>query len=161
MIFIGADPGGQGGIAALQSDGAVALPPIVMPMAGDDVNAIAINNYLEKIIWSFGEVVLAAVEKVGAMPKQGLASTFKFGCRYGVLRGALGAKGVGVRLVTPQEWKSSVLHGLPHDKEGAIAFCANRWPTLSLIQPGCRKAHDGIADALCIAEWLRRSEVLR
>lgn len=58
------------------------------------------------------------------------------------------------RKVTPQKWKNAVLRWkYAHDKEGAIAFCEATWPGINLTPPRCRKKHDGIADALCIAYY--------
>ena len=60
-----------------------------------------------------------------------------------------------VLLVPPTVWKKRVLLGFTHDKAGALQFCASRWPTTDLVLPGCRKPHDGIADALCLADYGR------
>ena len=51
-----------------------------------------------------------------------------------------------------------VLLGLTHDKAGAVQFCTARWPQTDLVLPRCRVPHDGIADALCLAEYGRHLE---
>lgn len=156
ILKVGIDPGLHGGLAALGADGQVhALT--VMPTAGGEINPGELVTWLENLR-SFGDNDLGGVylEKVGAMPKQGVSSTFKFGCGWGMVRGVCAALGVPVVLVTPQCWKGEVLAGLPHDKDGAIRFCASRWPTAGLVPKGCRVPHDGLADALCLAEYGRR-----
>jgi crossover junction endodeoxyribonuclease RuvC len=59
--------------------------------------------------------VAAFVERVGAMPKQGVSSTFKFGQANGVLIGILAALHVPVHFITPGTWKRH--YGLDADKE--------------------------------------------
>lgn len=49
----------------------------------------------------------AMIEKVHAMPKQGVSSSFKFGMAYGALRMALTAAGIPWREVLPREWQKS------------------------------------------------------
>jgi crossover junction endodeoxyribonuclease RuvC len=63
---------------------------------------------------------------------------------------------VPVELVTPQRWKGAVLHGTARDKQAAIAYCSRVFPGVSLVPPGCRVAHDGLADSLCLLEYGRR-----
>ena len=46
----------------------------------------------------------AIVEKVGAMPNQGVSSMFTFGRAAGIIEGALAALNVPVTYVTPQTW---------------------------------------------------------
>jgi len=153
--FIGIDPGLHGALAAIRSDGA-RLAHRAMPVAGGEIDCLELRDWIGDL--SFTRSVYVAVEKVHSMPKQGVASTFKFGCGYGMIRGVCAACGWSITLVTPQAWKREVLKGYSKsDKRGAIQFCKSRWPTLNLVQPGCRKPHDGIADAYCLAEWLRRT----
>jgi crossover junction endodeoxyribonuclease RuvC len=71
-------------------------------------------------------------------------------------RGVLAALGIPVVLVRPQAWKRSVLAGLAHVDATAIGYCASRWLGTSLVLPRCRKSHDGMADALALAEYARR-----
>lgn len=155
-LTVGIDPGLRGGIAALDPTGAlVGLWP--MPVAGGEVHAAGLADLLRSLrcLDNHQDIGGVCLEKVGAMPKQGVASTFRFGTGWGMVRGVCAALGLPVVLVMPTQWKRRVLVGLPHDKDGAIRFCTSRWPQADLILPGCRVPHDGLADALCIAEYLR------
>jgi len=155
-LSVGIDPGLRGGIAALDARGqAVGTWP--MPVAGGEVHAAGLADLLRSLRCrdagqDIGPVVL---EKVASMPKQGVASTFTFGAGWGMVRGVCAALGISVVLVPPTVWKKRILLGFTHDKAGALQLCASRWPTADLIPPGCRKPHDGIADALCLAEYGR------
>ena len=158
--IIGIDPGMKGGIAVIQNGLANPDRPsiyaIPMLMAGKEIDAAALQSMLESV--DEGGFIIAYIEKVGAMPKQGVSSTFKFGCGYGMIRGVLTGLGIPYQLVTPQAWKKEVLAGLPHDKAGAAQHCAARWPSVNLILPRCRTIHDGMADAVCIAEYGLKKE---
>lgn len=155
MIRIGIDPGKSGGLVAI--DGDRRATGYIMPVKGGEVDAHAIGVWVWGLVLQHDSQVVACVEKVHAMPKQGVASTFTFGVGYGKILGVLGALGVRTELVTPQAWKAAVLAGSLKDKAAAIAWATRAYPALSLVQPGCRVPHDGIADALCIAEFARRT----
>jgi len=87
------------------------------------------------------------LEKVGAMPKQGVTSMFTFGRGVGMLEATLQLKEVPYNYVTPQSWKREFdLIGKP--KEAALERAAN-------LVRGCdvelsKKSHTGRADAMLI-----------
>jgi len=144
---VGIDPGKTGALAAFRDGEPVEWTP--MPLAGKEVDWHAVTAWLRDL----GEVKLVALEKVHSMPKQGVSSTFKFGINYGGLQAVLAALEIPCQLVTPQAWKKRVLAGTEKDKAAAIAHCRRRWPSVSLLATErCRTPHDGIADALCIAQ---------
>ena len=146
--IIAIDPGLKGAIAF--SNPISARP---LPLAGKkELDLVTLAQWVEA-----AAPQLAVIEKVGAMPKQGVASTFKFGKGYGGLLGVCAALQIPVELITPQTWKRVVLAGSPKDKDAAIAYCRRVFPTVDLIPNGRRKPSDGMADALCILQYgLRR-----
>ena len=148
MRIAAIDPGMKGGIATHSGH---IVGAFAMPTAGKEIDCVAIANFLIGF-----QPDWLVIEKVGAMPKQGVSSTFKFGKGYGSLFGIAAALHIPVELVTPQRWKSKVLHGTKKDKDAAIAYCRRAFPEVSLIPPRCRTEHDGIADALCLVEYGRR-----
>lgn len=148
IAVLGIDPGAKGGLALVTAGEALVWP---IPMAGNVVDTQAVSQILH-----IYEPHLIALEKVHSMPGQGVSSTFTFGRGFGRIEGIAEALSVRVELITPQRWKQTVLAGTAKDKAAAVEFCRRRWPNLGLVQPGCRKAHEGIADALCIAEAARR-----
>jgi crossover junction endodeoxyribonuclease RuvC len=156
MLTVGIDPGLKGGVAALDSSGMV-VGCWPMPVAGGEVHAAGLADLLRSLrcMDQHQDVARVVLEKVGAMPKQGVASTFRFGTGWGMVRGICAAQSIPVVLVPATVWKRRVLLGLSHDKAGAIQLCTSRWPTANLVQSGCRIPHDGIADALCLAEYGR------
>lgn len=155
MIYLGADPGMHGGLASLTEHGDISVVP--MPLRGGEICTHELGAWLWGFVIEHAKDVILAVEKVGAMPKQGVVSTFTFGVGYGKLLGAAGALGIRTELVTPQAWKKVVLAGTAKDKDAAVAYCQRAFPAARLIPQGCRVPHDGMADALCIAEFARRT----
>jgi crossover junction endodeoxyribonuclease RuvC len=147
--LVAIDPGLHGAIACLSPSGAITATP--MPLAGKALDLPAIAAIIRD---TFPQWVI--LERVASRPGQGVASTFKFGQGYGSILGIAAAVGVPVELVTPQRWKGVVLHGTAKDKQSAIAYCRRAFPDVSLVPPGCRVPHDGIADALCLLEYGRR-----
>lgn len=99
--------------------------------------------------------VRAVVEKVGAMPGQGVVSMFKFGENFGMIQGILQAFGIPYELVTPQKWKKEF--GVTADKNTSIEVCKRLFPDVNLKRTErCKKEHDGMAEALLMAEYARR-----
>lgn len=151
MIYIGVDPGVNGGIAAIQEDDAFCkvIYTVPMPKVGNVVDFAAAADFLD-----FHNCI-AYVEKVHSMPKQGVSTMFKFGFVTGGIYGVLATLKIPVMEVTPSQWKRFVLKGLDNkDKDSSAIFCRRMFPDVSLLATErSLKAHSGMADALCIAYY--------
>jgi len=91
----------------------------------------------------------AFVERVGAMPHQGVTSCFSFGQSYGVVLGVLAALRVPFTTVRPHRWKAALL--VPAAKDGARARASQLMPAFSRLWPLVK--HDGRAEAALIAYY--------
>ena len=154
-LIIGIDPGLDGGVAILPIDGSGprVYPMPTMPGKRRTVDARGLSLLLREAKGA----ELVAVEDVHSHPKQGVASTFAFGRAFGEVLGVVGALELPLELVTPQRWKKSILEGTAKDKHAAIRYASKRFPSASLLaSPRSRVNHDGMADALCLAEFGRR-----
>lgn len=137
--YIGIDPGASGGIAVI-GGGTFAFK---MPETERDIwDAVTELSRVPDV------TVTAAIETVHAMPKQGVSSTFKFGKGYGGLRMALIAAGIPFVDVSPQAWQKALGCLTRGDKNVSKAKAQQLFPNI--------KVTHAIADALLIAEWLRR-----
>lgn len=147
MIYIGIDPGQSGGIASLVGDNTGTSPACVkMPETEKDC-----FDALEKLQRINFTAIFAVIESVHSMPKQGVASSFKFGRNYGFLRGCLIALGIPFEEVTPQKWQKA-LGCLSHgDKNVTKARAQQLFPALKITH--------ATADALLLAEYCRRTRV--
>lgn len=109
-----------------------------------------------------------AIEMVGAMANQGIASTAVFMAAWGVCRGVCVGLGIPYRLVTPSTWKRTVLAGydlgdeLPADerkerqKAAACTFVTDTFPAVNLIRGSKQTPDNNLAEAVCLAVWLEK-----
>jgi len=157
--ILGIDPGLDGAVAWIFPDRAEARIVPTLPAGQSSkrrFDARAMVEYLQCY-----PVELAILEAVSAAPVagrvQGTTSMFSFGRGLGLWEGILAALAIPHVAVTPQVWKKSILAGTARDKPAAIAFAQGFFPDVSLLPgPRCRVPHDGLADALCLAEYGRR-----
>lgn len=144
---IGIDPGMEGGIAYLWRDVSLTF---AMPIRGKEIDIAALRTFVMQ-----NKPDLVVIEAQQSMPKQGVTSTFTIGRNYGMLLGFLATLGVPHQIVKPQEWKKAVLAGTAKDKQAAIDYVSRRYPDVELLIGKRTRPHDGIADAVCIAEYGR------
>lgn len=143
MIYIGIDPGKNGGIAVIKPD------KVWTHMYTEEDLLLILGYYADD------KQVVCYLEHVHAMPKQGVSSTFSFGMNFGFIQGVLKAYGIPHELVTPQKWKKEF--SCTSDKNTSISVCKRLFPGVNLRKSDrCTKDHDGMAEALLIAEYGRR-----
>lgn len=158
-LTIGCDPGQTGAVAVL-ADGAIDrfidMPTSARRAGGQQVNGATLAEALRETLAAHpGASVLAVVEQVNAMPKQGSASGFRFGQSDGVLRGVLGALRIPMIEVPPQMWKRHLrLTGC--DKDAARTMAIQRFPEAA--PKLARKKDIGRADAVLVALWATITE---
>ena len=148
-IVMGIDPGISGAVAFYfpMVPGRIAVDDV--PVVGGEINV----NELARLI-RVHRPTLAVIERVSAMPGQGVVSMFNFGRSYGDVRGVIGAMEVPLHFVTPQKWKKHF--GLSSDKDESRMRAIRVFP--SVAESFKLKKHDGRAEAALIA--LYGAEVL-
>ena len=142
MKIIAVDPGQKGGIAILHPE---YTEVYTMPDSPQGIIDLLNDYSLENTIM--------VVELSQPMPKQGVVSSFTYGRHFGGFEWYAYMKGIRYEEVRPNKWKKDM--GLNSDKLNSINLCERLFPTINLIPEGCRKKHDGMAEALLIAEWMR------
>jgi crossover junction endodeoxyribonuclease RuvC len=144
-VLLAIDPGAiSGAYAAFFESGAVTVGDL--PTADGQVDAATFHALVREM-----SPMAAVVERVASMPKQGVASTFKFGMSVGLVHGVLLANGVPVHLVVPSKWKKN--WGLLHqDKDAARALALRLYPNVTGLS---RKKDVGRADALLMGQYFR------
>ncbi len=181
---MGVDPGLSGGIAVIGLPGkfrdADAVSAIKMPVQsrftgkGSEVHSKAAWEFIRSCRGDEGgnleSIGLFVIECVGNMPKhrgeggesmkQGATSMFNFGDGFGKIRSIVDLFDLRVEYPLPQKWQKMVLPAkgrTGNTKAAAISFVQRRYPEVSLLaSPRCRTPHNGIADAVCLAEYGRR-----
>ena len=146
MRVIGIDPGLTGGLSCID-DGKV-IGSMAMPLIGKEIDVRAIEEFIEL---SGAHAIF--IEKVHAMPKQGVSSTFTFGMVFGVLIGLVRGMKRPLHFVTPQAWMKETCGKTGGEKDVAAAWCARVHPEAVIVMPRCRKPHEGICDAIGIAHY--------
>jgi len=156
MKFIGIDPGITGGCVVIDGEGGLVYSVRTPCIKDKGKRHYDIPGMVDQIRQTTGaQLAVAAIEKVGAMPRDGRVGAFSFGKGYGIWLGILGALQVPYTEVPPQRWQSRMLAGLPRGpqtKTSAVQRCKSLFPTLPLKV----KADWGMADAALIAEYLRQ-----
>lgn len=152
--YIGIDPGKGGGIAIIEYEqvrGTV--------FSGLSHHTLSLKKSTERDAWDFlkehvrGVVWPAALERVASSPQMGVVSSFTFGRSYGFLRGILVAMEIPFDEVLPRKWQSEMGCLSGGDKNVTKAKAQQLFPSV--------KVTHGIADALLLAEYSRRSNMLR
>lgn len=167
MKAIGIDPGINGGIAFLQDTTCIAVIPTptktytVGTGKKQKKKKTVDEAEIGKLFRSFNPDVIY-IEKVGAMPGQGVTSMFNFGFVTGIMYGIAGGIGCPIFDTRPQEWKNIILDGTEKDKQAAIDFCYDNFPGIDLkATKRSKKDHDGMADAVCVAVYGIREETIK
>lgn len=164
MYYLGIDPGKSGAWAILDED-----EKIVASSLFSDLSSV------KRVIMDMK--LFAVLEKVHAMPRQGVVSGFTFAENYGAWQGFLEALGIPFVLIAPERWQSDILDFKPTPekkpknedlkasrdrlarnrktlKEGIVNFVRRRIPQSSSVI--ILKKHYDIADALCLALYAKR-----
>ena len=142
-VYIGIDPGKDGAMAVLYPDGVHVVPFDRSAYVG---MMVKLSVYDRRCV----------LEHVGAMPGQGSVSMFHFGENFGWIQGLLDSYHVPYELVRPQKWKKTF--SCTSDKNTSIEVAQRLFPNVDLRRtPRCQKPHDGVCEALLMAEYARRN----
>jgi hypothetical protein len=143
MWFIGVDVGVGGGIAIIDNHG-TALRAVKMPET--DADLLAVFLPMPPVD------ARAVLEKVHSSPQMGVVSAFSFGGSYRACRMALTASGIPFDEVTPFKWQRRMECLSAGDKNVTKARAQQLFPAV--------KVTHAIADALLLAEFCRRTQLL-
>ncbi len=149
-MIVGIDPGASGAIAFFDPKAGTLdihdMPVMEIERSGKtkrEINPRLLANILHddhshNIVW---------IEKVGAMPGQGVSSMFQFGRGVGMIEGVIAAEGLSLNYVTPQAWQKAV--GVRGGKDGSRLRAVELFPKYANLF--ARKKDDGRAEAALIA----------
>jgi crossover junction endodeoxyribonuclease RuvC len=151
-FVIGIDPGISGAISVFDWNTQSLLEVIDMPTLEVDsgktkkrhISAAFLRNILEGYPDSH-----VAIEKVGAMPGQGVSSMFNFGRSAGIIEGVVAGLKLPSTYVTPATWTKAV--GRAAGKDASRMRAMELFPTRAELFK--RAKDDGRADAALIAYW--------
>ena len=144
-VFIGIDPGINGGIAFIYNDTYYAkkTPPTVSEMADELIVLKDMGPNLP---------MYSCIEAVHSMPKQGVKSVFTFGKGYGQWLGILATLRIPYIQVTPHKWMKHY-GSMPKDKNDR----KNHLKHLAQQRYPDQKITLATADAMLIANYMRET----
>lgn len=145
MTVMGIDPGMSGAIAYVNRGKLLEVAD--MPVVAGSISTALLTQMVRMM-----PVEWAAVERVHSMPRQGVATTFKFGVATGMAVAAAGGLLVPMEEPTPNVWKKSF--NLDADKEKARLLALKLFPDRAELFKN-KKDH-GRAEAALIALWCER-----
>src|SRR5258708_45591 len=127
MIIAGLDPGLSGAVALLDTaDGSVDVfdvPTLALTRGGKNKREVDSHALVRLLGRRIGH---AFIERVGAMPGQGVSGVFAFGKAYGIAIGILATLGTPMTFVSPVTWKRALQ--VPAAKDGARARASQLMP---------------------------------
>jgi crossover junction endodeoxyribonuclease RuvC len=155
MYIVGIDPGLKGGIAFYHPNQLVTerTPTVAVPYmkkgkksTRNDMDLNAICEMMEPF-----EISHVFLEKVSAMPGQGVTGMFRFGQNLGQWQGLLAGLGLEFTMVTPQMWKKQA--GLIKATKGqSVDTARTLWPE-NAVDFKYKTADEGRAEAALIARY--------
>lgn len=148
MIFVGVDPGKNGAVAAVDSSGTVLGISRFIHAETEGRIALVILDFVAEL--DADQIKAATIERVGAMPRQGVSSMFTFGRVYGEAWAGLLASQCRTFAVTPSTWQRDLL--LP--KRDIVTAHKRALKDAAEARFG-RKLLLAEADAVWLAEWGR------
>ena len=153
-MYIGIDPGLSGAIAFLDTEkghlSIIDMPVLEVKRNNKlkrELSPVALADILRAGIGPFGPVPHSVLERVGAMPGQGVSSVFSFGRSVGIVEGVLAALMIPVTIILPQAWQKAA--GVRGGKDGSRLRACELFPNYATLF--ARKKDDGRADAALMA----------
>jgi crossover junction endodeoxyribonuclease RuvC len=150
MIVMAIDPGLSGAIAVFTDD-------VLVAVIDTPTHELTRNNKTKRQISASGLAAIfrdykpehVIVEKVSAMPGQGVTSMFSFGRSFGLIEGIVGAFEIPATYVMPSVWTKGIGRGL--GKDASRARACELYPVWE--KSFARVKDDGRADAVLIGAW--------
>jgi crossover junction endodeoxyribonuclease RuvC len=157
MITLGIDPGLSGALALLIDDDRIILrdmPTFEIVKSNKRRNEIDVHALIKTLCDMHREYsqIHCVIERAGARPGEGTASSWKNGCNWGMVYTAVAAVQFPVQIIQPAVWKKAM--GVPADKDGARLVASRLLPRHA--HNWVAKKHDGRAEAALMALYAKR-----
>lgn len=161
-LYVGIDPGKNGGIVTINSEGVLKLYPIPKIKTNVDYRELySIFNAIE------GDNIYCVIEEVHSVFGSSAKSNFNFGYISGVLLGMIiSREDISYEMVPPKKWQKEIWsssdivkkeNGRNDTKATSLLAAKRLFPGESfLATPRSKKPHDGLYDAALLAEYCKR-----
>jgi crossover junction endodeoxyribonuclease RuvC len=147
-LYLGIDPGGSGSMAFLPPTGALWC-------VNHTETPHDLSEALRDARRAYNGDISAVLERVSAMPGQGVTSMFSFGKSFGISIGLLTAHNIPYELVTPQKWQKEF--SLPTTKAAGTKTAKKNFHKARAqeLYPEASITHAN-ADAILLATYAKR-----
>jgi len=148
--ILGIDVGLNGGLCLLvdgQIESVEDMPTVTLDRNGKAKRQISAQR-LSELIRTY-KPDAAYLERLGAMPGQGVASMFSFGQSYGITLGILAAMEIATTVVPPATWQKAMK--VQKGKDGSRHRAMEMYPKEQHLFK--RVKDDGRSDAVLIASY--------
>lgn len=155
MMILGIDPGVTGAIAITVNGRLHDVRDIPVRQEGSGtvkrrVDSAGLASIIREWRAQLGpDAELAIVERVAAMPAQGVSSVFSLGHTAGAVEGVLLAMGCPIEFVAPASWKRAL--GLGRDKADSRAKASLTFPEHAGLWT--RKCQHNRAESVLLAHY--------
>lgn len=179
MNIVGIDPGKDGGVVSL-SDAGLIRGYFIPVKIGTVLDIQAYCSYLNSIIRSSTEDTHIFIEDVHSVFGASAKANFQFGRICGLIEGMVVSLQKPYTMVQPKEWQKEMFQGVPVIKKpGSKAKGRGSFDTKKMAEVAFRRlfpetdfnvtskgnksknVHDGLVDAILIAEYGRRKLTIR
>ena len=159
MLIIGIDPGISGAICFFENGEVKDV--IDMPSMAEgkknkkQINGPQLFNELDsRIKDTQRKNISVVVERVSAMPGQGVTSMFNFGQSFGILKGVCSAMNLSMHFVRPAKWKKH-FNLINASKDASRTKAIEIFPYFSINLSKKKDANK--ADAILIASYFEET----
>ena len=165
MNFIGIDPGLQGGIAIIYPGKIeTSAMPTILQGKKNSYHHSRLRAFFSRFNDAGYPPILhiknyAVLEEQHSFPQQGVVSTCSLCYGFGVLKQCLVDFAIPHEVILAKDWQKEfgISGRKGNTKAQALQICQSLFPDLNLLATErSKKPHEGIVDAMLIAEFARR-----
>lgn len=152
---VGIDPGIRGAVVCMETSSGLIIDKF--PLSDEPLQSYRQLYDLKKRY----PTLFVALEKPQVIKgRSSLVGSFTMGRNFGALEAVIRLLYVPSQIIPPQTWTNEMHKGAdgPGPKEKSLSVAQRLWPWEKFVfnQEKQRKPHDGIVDAMLIAEFVRR-----
>ena len=156
MKHCGVDLGKKGGIVILEDGNVIVCMPMPVIKSSKKSDEYDIDRIVDIFLRHLPDYTY--IEKSLLLPVSGKKSYQQSGFVEGGFQFMLATLKLRYDVITPKRWQKNIFEGMnkKDTKQASIMFAKRTHPEVSWIAEKSTKYHDGLTDALCIAEYCKR-----
>ena len=169
-LYVGIDIGKHGAIAIIHPDDRKNVRTMAMPMIKDEIDYHLLYSNLTTLYLNNQDNIHVVFEKLGVIFGSGKNTAFSMGYQSGAIEMMCIANRIPYTKVRAVDWQKQMFQGVDsilkpksnkRDTKAMALIAINRiFPDLKLtFGERAVKPHDGLIDAVLIAEYARRNNL--